>query len=64
MRLDGRKVYQAVGTAQPMLEERSAWHIAGGDDDALIFAEHRCETPEIFEPAPLREKPKVKEMDF
>ena len=63
MRLEGRKVYQILGSAEPILVERTLWHIAKSEP-AIVFAEHRCSTPQIFEPAPFVEKPTMKEPRF
>ena len=64
MRMEGRKVYQILGVAEPMLIERSAWHIARMTGSTIVLAEHSCRTPEIFEPSPLYEKPTMKEPRF
>ena len=63
MRLAGRKVYQILGLARPILVERTLWHIASMEP-AIVLAEHQCQTPHIFEPAPLFEKPTLKESKF
>mgnify|MGYP006266483081 CR=1 FL=1 len=64
MRLEGRKMYQILGTAEPILVERSAWHIARVTGTTIVLPEHRCSTPEMFEPATLYEKPILKEPKF
>jgi hypothetical protein len=63
MRLAGRKVYQILGTARPILVERSAWHIAKMQS-AIVLVEHSCQTPEIFEPLPIARKSLPKEPQF
>lgn len=62
-RLEGRKIYQTLGVSEPILIERTAWHITKGEP-TKVFAEHRCETAEMFEPLPNTAKPLPKEPQF
>jgi hypothetical protein len=55
-RMQGRKIYQTFGTAEPILVRRSMWHIANIDPHALVLVAHDCSTPTYFEPQPLFEK--------
>ena len=62
-RLEGRAIYQILGTAEPILIPRTTWHILKAES-AIVFAEHRCSTPEMFEPLPVARKPLPKEPRF
>ena len=56
MRVEGRTIFQTLGTAEPILVTRTAWHIAQVGE-TKVLPEHSCQTPALFEPAPLSEKP-------
>jgi hypothetical protein len=56
MRIEGRAIFQTLGTAEPILVKRTAGHIAQVRQ-TKVLPEHSCQTPAIFEPAPLFEKP-------
>lgn len=55
-RMEGRKVYQTFGTAEPVLIKRTMWHIAHVDPHAKVLVAHDCKRPTYFEPSPLFEK--------
>jgi hypothetical protein len=55
MRIEGRAIFQTIGVAELTLVPRTLWHIEQSDPKAKVFASHSCQTPEIFEPAPLFE---------
>ena len=55
-RMEGRKVYQTFGTAEPILVKRTMWHIAHLDPHAKVLVAHDCKRPTYFEPSPLFEK--------
>jgi len=55
MRIEGRRILQTLGVTEPILIARTLWHINKGDPRGKIFASHSCQTPEIFEPAPIYE---------
>jgi hypothetical protein len=63
MRIEGRTIFQTLGRAEPILVTRTAWHIAQVGE-TRVLPEHSCQTPALFEPAPLFEKPTTKEMRF
>ncbi len=63
MRIQGRIIFQTLGTAEPILVTRTAWHIAQVGE-SKVLASHDCQTPAIFEPIPLFDKPTIKEMRF
>ena len=55
MRIEGRKIFQTLGVWELTLIVRTLWHINKGDPLGKVFASHSCQTPEIFEPAPIYE---------
>ena len=55
MRIEGRKIFQTLGITEPTLVARTLWHINQDDPRSKVFASHSCQTPEIFEPAPIYE---------
>jgi hypothetical protein len=57
-RIEGRAIFQSVGSYEPNLIHRNVWHINNPDPRAKVFASHSCSTPEIFEPMPLFDLPR------
>ena len=55
MRIEGRRIYQTLGTVDPILVKRTDSHIAKVDERAKVLAVHSCKTPTYFEPSPLFE---------
>ena len=55
MRIEGRRIFQTLGTIEPILVKRTNWHIVKADPRAKVLAVHSCKTPTYFEPAPLFE---------
>ena len=55
MRIEGRRIYQTLGTVEPILVKRTGAHIAKADPRAKVLAVHSCKTPTYFEPEPLFE---------
>jgi hypothetical protein len=55
MRIERRTIFQTLGISKPTLFARTLWHINKGDPRGKVFASHSCQTPEIFEPAPISE---------
>jgi len=55
MRIEGRRIYQTLGTVEPILVKRTGAHIAKADERAKVLAVHSCKTPTYFEPSPLFE---------
>ena len=56
MRMQGRRIFQTMGTVEPFLVRRTLWHIAKSDPHTKVLATNDCKTPTYFEPAPLFEK--------
>jgi len=54
-RIEGRRIFQTLGTVEPTLVKRTDWHIAKADPRAKVLAVHSCKTPTYFEPSPLFE---------
>ena len=54
-RIEGRRIFQTLGTVEPILVKRTDWHIAKADSRAKVLAVHSCKTPTYFEPSPLFE---------
>ena len=59
MRVEGRSIFQTLGLTDPILVARTLWHINKADSGAKVFASHSCQTPEIFEPAPIFEPTQI-----
>ena len=55
MRLEGRRIFQTIGIFEPTLQPRKLWHINNPSPRSKVLASHSCQTPAIFEPAPLFE---------
>ena len=55
MRIEGRRIFQTLGTVDPILVKRTDSHIAKVDERAKVLAVHNCKTPTYFEPEPLFE---------
>lgn len=55
MRIAGRRIFQTLGTVDPILVKRTDAHIAKADPRAKILAVHSCKSPTYFEPEPLFE---------
>ena len=55
MRIEGRRIFQTLGTVDPILVKRTDSHIAKVDERAKVLAVHSCKTPTYFEPSPLFE---------
>ena len=55
MRIEGRRIYQTLGTVEPILVKRTGAHIAKVDERAKVLAVHSCKSPTYFEPEPLFE---------
>lgn len=55
MRIEGRRIYQTLGTVDSILVKRTDSHIAKVDERAKVLAVHSCKTPTYFEPSPLFE---------
>ena len=55
MRIEGRRIYQTLGTVDPILVKRTGAHIAKVDERAKVLAIHSCKSPTYFEPEPLFE---------
>ena len=55
MRVEGRRIYQTLGTVDPILVKRTDSHIAKVDERAKVLAVHSCKSPTYFEPEPLFE---------
>ena len=51
--IQGRRIFQTLGTVEPILVERTIWHIRKDDPKAKVLASHDCKTPTYFEPEPL-----------
>jgi hypothetical protein len=65
MRLEGRKIWETLKRGDGFeLVKRTEWHIKKGSGRALVLADHDCRMPTYFEPAPLFEKPTMKEPQF
>jgi hypothetical protein len=64
-RVANRKIYQTrqIGV-EFELENRTLWQIENPEPWIKVLAEHSCQTPTIFEPAPLYEPFKSKEPNF
>jgi len=54
-RVEGRRIYQTLGTVDPILVKRTDSHIAKSDSRAKVLAVHSCKSPTYFEPSPLFE---------
>jgi hypothetical protein len=54
-RVEGRRIFQTLGTVDPILVKRTDSHIAKSDPRAKVLAVHSCKTPTYFEPSPLFE---------
>ena len=55
MRIEGRRIFQTLGTVDPILVKRTDFHIAKVDERAKVLAVHSCKSPTYFEPSPLFE---------
>jgi len=55
MRIEGRRIFQTLGTVDPILVKRTDAHIAKVDERAKVLAVHSCKSPTYFEPSPLFE---------
>ena len=55
MRIEGRRIFQTLGTVDPILVKRTDSHIAKVDERAKVLAVHSCKSPTYFEPEPLFE---------
>ena len=55
MRIEGRRIFQTLGTVDPILVKRTDAHIAKVDERAKVLAVHSCKSPTYFEPEPLFE---------
>ena len=53
MRVEGRRIFQTIGITEPTLQPRKLWHINNPNPRAKVLASHSCQTPALFEPAPL-----------
>ena len=62
-RVEGRRIYQTLGTVDPILVKRTDSHIAKSDPRAKVLAVHSCKTPTYFEPSSLFEIPKTSETE-
>lgn len=57
MRVEGRRIFQTIGIFEPTLQPRKLWHINNPSPRSKVLASHSCQTPAIFEPAPLFDLP-------
>jgi len=51
--IQGREIFQTLGTVQVILVKRTIWHIRKDDPKTKVLASHDCSTPTYFEPEPL-----------
>ena len=51
--LQGRSIFQTLGTVEVTLVPRTIWHIRKDDPKAKVLASHDCKTPTYFEPETL-----------